>query len=92
VREEPALLATTAHIGMGVVDVRSSVFDAEREVLQVGLVPAGRARRRVFVACGGRTPVSASLDGDPIEMQGAGDVRYIDITVAAEAVLEVSFG
>ncbi len=88
---EPALVATTAHIGMGVLDAASSAWDAAGGRLRITLAPVGRARRRVFFATGGREPVAARLDGERVEWAGSGAVRGVDVTVERDAVLEVDF-
>ncbi|HEY7802226.1 MAG TPA: glycoside hydrolase family 36 protein [Dehalococcoidia bacterium] len=91
VRETPALLATTAHIGMGALDVASEVYDAASRVLRFELLPLGRARRRVFFTIAARRLHAVSADGHALECAGVGDVRYIDITVNAPTRVEVTF-
>ncbi|MHB8514884.1 MAG: glycoside hydrolase family 36 protein [Dehalococcoidia bacterium] len=88
---EPALVATTAHIGMGALDVASCAWDPDAGRLRIGLAPAGRSRRRVFFASAGWAPVEALLDGERIELSGAGEVRWVDITVERAPLLDIGF-
>ncbi|MBF6600102.1 MAG: alpha-galactosidase [Dehalococcoidia bacterium] len=87
----PSLVATTAHIGMGTLDVASSAYDETAGVLRLRLLPAGRARRRVYVACAGRRPRDVRADGRELALTGDAEVCCVDITVDQETLMEVRF-
>ena len=85
----PRLIATTAHVGLGVLDVTAqSLAPASRE-LRLTLGPAGRRRRRVYVA--GGEPVSATLDGDPASVVRTGGAFYVEADVDAPIDLVIIF-
>jgi alpha-galactosidase len=86
----PMLVATTAHIGMGTLDVLESGFDRRTGILRARLAPVGRAQRRIVLSHAGSLE-AASVDGDPCDVHAAGDLSYIDITVGRECVLEVTY-
>ncbi len=87
----PSLLATTAHMGMGAMDIASSAYDEASRVLRFGLLPPGRARRRVFFSTDGLPVHEVTTGGQAVEAAGAGEVLYIDITVDSETLVEVAF-
>jgi len=88
---ESRAIASTAHIGMGALDIASSSFDAASVTLSVALRPLGRARRRVFFTAGSREPAAAQFGGTAVAVAGTGPVCWVDITVEREATLEVRF-
>ena len=88
---EPAVLGTTAHIGAGVVDITSQEFDAASSMLRLGVGPAGKRERRVFVACASREPLGAQLDGDAIAFTRDGDACIVEVTVDEPASLAIAF-
>lgn len=88
--DTPALVATTAHIGMGALDVLESGFDSDTGVLRARIAPVGRARRRIFLSHADSLHV-ASLDGRSCNLRVVGDTCYIDITVEQECVLEATY-
>ncbi len=90
--DTPAVVGTTAHIGAGVLDITSQQFNSETATLRLGLGPAGKRVRRVFIDCGGRTPVRAEIDGRECEVSRDGDVCIVEVAVDGTAVLAVGFG
>lgn len=91
-RGEPCVVGTNAHIGMGALDVTSQAYDAAARVLRVGLAPAGRRRRRVFIAAiGGLSPVEASLGRERVAIRPAGAAWSVDVEVDGRAELQVRF-
>jgi hypothetical protein len=90
--DEPCVVGTTAHIGMGTLDITAPSFDAENGVLTVALTPAGRPVRRIYFASGEREPLAATLDGIPVEIERAGAANRIEVSVSKAARLEIQFG
>ena len=88
--DTPCLIATTAHIGMGALDVLESSFNHDTGVLRARLAPIGRARRRVFLSHAGSLE-SATLGGEACDRHVIGDQCYIDITVEQESVFEATY-
>ncbi len=88
---KPSLAGTTAHIGMGTLDIMAQEFDAETRVLRLGVGPAGRRRRRIFIAREGLRGAAASIAGRAIEVTEAGAACVVDVEVDAAAVLEIRF-
>ena len=91
VADAPALLATTAHIGMGALDVESSEYDGAAQTLRIGLTPAGRARRRVFFATGGLRAREARLGRQRLAIDGGEGMGSVELSIDAASELEVEF-
>ncbi len=89
--DTPAVVGTTAHIGMGALDITSQAYDAASCTLRVGLGPAGTRERRIHVACVGLRPVAARLDGREIAVRDAGAACVVDVAIDEAAMLEISF-
>jgi alpha-galactosidase len=86
----PRLVAATAHLGLGVLDVQGQwwVTDAAELTLQLG--PAGRRRRRIYVA--GGLASDASLDGRPTPIeQVAESLAIAEVEVDASVRLVIRF-
>jgi hypothetical protein len=60
--------------------------------LRVGLAPAGKRLRRVYVAHAGMTTLRAALDGRDVPVTVTGAVCCIEVIVDAACTLEVRFG
>jgi alpha-galactosidase len=88
----PVVVGTTAHIGVGALDITSQAYDAASGVLRVGLSPAGKRARRVYIAHAGLVPLAAALDGADAPVTITGAVCSIEVTVDAPCMLEVRFG
>lgn len=88
----PALVATTAHVGIGALDVTGVAWDERSGRLTIDLAPAGRRRRRVYFATAGREPHEARMDGVATPIGGAGALRSVEIDVDDPARLDVEFG
>jgi alpha-galactosidase len=84
----PALIATTAHIGMGVLDVDAQRYDDTRRELALTLTPAGRARRRVFVS-GAAT--GATLDGASLTVTAIAGAAVVEVVVDTPAELVITY-
>jgi hypothetical protein len=87
----PCVVGSTAHIGGGVLDITDQTWDEAAGVLSVQLAPAGRRKRRIYVATSGRGVLSATLDGVPGTIVGAGAACFVDATVDAPTRLEIGF-
>lgn len=93
VKDAPSVVGTNAHIGIGALDVAAAAFDEGSATLRLSLAPAGRRRRTVWIAGGGRRAVAARLAGAGVTLKPAGpDAWRIDLILDAEAALEVTFG
>ncbi len=90
-RDTPWLVASTAHVSGGALDVSSIAYDAAARALRLALAPVGRRTRRVFFSTGGMDPIRAELDGAEAPIDGGGEVRGIEAAVGAPATLEVVF-
>ncbi len=88
----PAVVGTTAHIGAGVLDITSQKFDAASSTLRIGLGPAGKRIRRVYVACAGRDPLGAEFDGSNVAFTCNGDACIVEVAVDQPAQLAIAFG
>jgi alpha-galactosidase len=88
-RSEPQLIATTAHIGMGILDISDSRWDANAGRLSVDLEPAGRSRRTVVLAASGMRARAAQLGGQSVQLAQTGDEIRIYVQVDAAARLDV---
>jgi alpha-galactosidase len=85
----PRLVATTAHAGLGVLDVTAQSYDPAGKELRLALGPAGRRRRSIVVA--GGAPASATLDGRPVEIARSGAAHVIEVAIDASADLVIIF-
>jgi alpha-galactosidase len=88
----PRLVGTNGHIGAGAIDITSQSFDAGRGVLRLGVGVAGRSRRTVFVATGGRTVRSASFAGTAVRAVAQGGAVSFELDVREAGMLEVVVG
>ncbi len=88
----PCVVGTNAHIGCGALDITSEAFDDATRTLRVGLSPAGRRERRIYIATMDLAPYSVTLDGMDVPWLGAGGgAIVIEVAIDTESVLEVSF-
>ncbi|TAK67117.1 MAG: alpha-galactosidase, partial [Dehalococcoidia bacterium] len=92
VTETPLVVGTTAHIGAGVLDITAQEFDVATSTLRVGLGPAGKRVRRIHVACAGREPLRAELDGRECAFWRDGDACVVEAAVDAAVEVVVGFG
>ncbi|HET6614383.1 MAG TPA: hypothetical protein VFH62_00730, partial [Dehalococcoidia bacterium] len=90
-REEPQFVATTAHIGMGMLDISNVRWDAEERTLTLDLAPAGRRQRTIVLAANAMQARAAQLDTRRVDLTQAADEIRIDVTVDAPARLDVEF-
>jgi len=63
-RGEPQVVGSTAHIGMGVLDITAQRWDAGSSQLTLTLAPAGRRRRAVLLSTAGRQGAEVRAAGD----------------------------
>lgn len=87
----PAVVGTTAHIGMGALDITSQTFDPTAGRLRVGLGVAGKRVRRVYFAHQSRSVAGASLDGVETPLVTRDSLSFVEISVDAPGVLEMTF-
>jgi hypothetical protein len=90
-QDRPALVATTAHIGMGVLDVTEQEWDEAKGRLTLGLSPAGRRTRSIYVADGGRRVERALLDGTEVAVAVGGGCARVEVEADAAATLQLDF-
>jgi alpha-galactosidase len=90
--DRPAVVGTTAHIGVGALDITTQSYDAGSGTLRIGLAVAGTRSRRIYIAHVGRTVLSAALDGADVPVTVTGAVCRVEVTVNAPCTLEVRFG
>ncbi|MEX2225325.1 MAG: glycoside hydrolase family 36 protein [Dehalococcoidia bacterium] len=90
--DQPQLIATTGHIGMGVLDITGQAWDEEGRRLVLDIAPVGRRSRVVYVSGGGLAVLSAMLDGAPIRFEPRPDHVRIEAAIDAAARLVVTFG
>jgi alpha-galactosidase len=90
--DAPRVVGSTAHIGVGALDITSQTYDAVSATLSAGLAPAGRRVRRVHFATDGRAALAATLDGVTAVIGGSGAAPFVELCVDAPAMLEVRFG
>jgi alpha-galactosidase len=88
----PLVLATTAHIGMGAIDISDESYDEAGRVLAATLLPVGRRRRAVFVDPAGLDVVRAAFDGREVELEPAGGCLRLEVEISAPARVEIRFG
>jgi alpha-galactosidase len=89
--DAPMLVASTAHIGMGIADITGQAYNATSDTLAVQLSPAGRRIRRVYFVTGGGKVMSAALDGAAVAVQEGSGASFVEVAVDAPAKLEVRF-
>ncbi|MDP9236203.1 MAG: alpha-galactosidase [Chloroflexota bacterium] len=89
--DAPQVVGTTAHIGVGALDITHQDFDPASGLLRVGLAPAGRRIRRLYIEGGRRAAVDARLDAVEIPLSANGGPCVVEATVDAAATLEVRF-
>jgi alpha-galactosidase len=78
VRGEPCVVGSTAHVGMGAVDMTAQTWDAATSTLRIDVSPTGRAARRLWVATTGLRLRGVEADGASLPfnlLEGAADVR-----------------
>jgi hypothetical protein len=85
----PRLVGTTAHLGVGVLDVSSQSFDVSARTLRLSLESAGRRKRRIFVS--GPEPVEAYADGELLEVARAGVGWAVEVAVDGPTDLVITF-
>jgi alpha-galactosidase len=78
--DAPQVVGTTAHVGIGVLDISDQQWDERAGTLSLELTPAGRRRRSIVIADGGLVAQDATLDG----MAVAIDVRQGHVRVGCE--------
>jgi alpha-galactosidase len=83
----PRLVGTTAHVGMGFLDVYEEARDANRLVLK--LRPIGRRRRAIYVA--GGNVLSAAWNGAPARTRFGGQAAAIEVDADRESELVITF-
>ncbi len=88
----PCVVGTTAHIGIGILDITDEVYDAAAGTLRVSLAPVGRRARGVYVATGGLAPRGATLDGRAVDVRADDGVCSVDVEVDAPSELAIRFG
>lgn len=87
----PRVVGTTAHIGMGALDIGSQDWDAASRTLRLGVTAAGRARRRVYVAGGGLRATHARFASADVPLTVEGDAAVAELVVDIDASLEITF-
>jgi alpha-galactosidase len=87
--DAPALVATNAHIGMGALDVVHA--GQERDTLVLRLEPAGRRRRKLFVATGGRRVARVTVDGLEAAFEAARGLCTVSLTVDGTTEVRLEF-
>ena len=85
----PRLVGTTAHVGLGVLDVTAQSYDPTAHELRLALDPAGRRRRRIYVA--GGTPIAATAAGRTVDLQPVGSASAIEVEIDAPTELVITF-
>lgn len=87
----PQLVGTTAHIGMGVLDISDQSWDAKLRRLTLRVMPAGRRQRAIVVATNSLTLAEVTLDGTSVAFESrSSDVR-VDVALDEAATLAMSF-
>jgi alpha-galactosidase len=86
--EGPELVGTTAHIGMGMLDITGACWNDSPLVAQV--TPAGRRRRRVYFDAAGQT-ASAEFGGRSLAVHRAGRAYYVELDVDGASELALTF-
>jgi hypothetical protein len=89
---EPQIVGTTAHIGMGALDMTYQHFDATAGVLRLELGPAGKRLRRLYIDGAGRTAIEAKLAGVETPATERNGLCVIEVVADGAASLEVRFG
>ena len=90
-RGEPCVIGTNAHIGMGALDLTSQAYDAAARVLRLGLSPAGRRSRSIYLAGCGLRPAGATLDGTAVSVTEAGAAWRVDLVIDGREELRIQF-
>ncbi len=85
----PRVIATTAHIGMGVLDVTAQTYDATTNELRLTLAPVGKRHRRVYL--GGGHPAHASSAGERLELHRLGSAVWIETSVDSPTDVVIKF-
>ncbi len=90
-RTTPLVVGTTAHIGIGALDMTSEAFDAAASILRVGLAPAGKRAQRLFVDHRGWAPVPAAVAGAEAAVVRHDGWSTFEVSVDAAETLEIRF-
>jgi len=85
----PRLVGTTAHVGLGVLDVTAQTFSAASRELRLTLDLAGRRRRRIYLA--GGEPHAATLDGRAVIIARSSGAACVDVDVDAPSELVITY-
>jgi alpha-galactosidase len=88
----PCVVGTTAHIGMGWLDITYEAYDAESRTLRLAVAPAGRRARRVYVATGGLAVRGATIDGRAAEVRTEGGGCSVGMEIDAPCEVTITFG
>jgi alpha-galactosidase len=85
----PELVGTTAHIGMGILDVTGvrRVDDG----LDVDLAAVGKPRRRLYFAAADGTVPEAEYEGAPAAVESSKGLARVELAVEQAATLRVRF-
>jgi hypothetical protein len=87
----PALAGTTAHVGMGWLDITGHAWDEASGVLRVTVEPVGRRRRSVFFDPAGRAVQGATFDGREVPWRAQGAGIRVELEVSQRGMLELRF-
>lgn len=86
----PQVVGSTAHVGCGALDIIDEAWDPAARRLSVQVGPAGKRRRRLFVAGGAARPVAATLDGAPLALVPEGAIAVCEFDADAVRGLDIS--
>ncbi len=89
--ETPRIVGTTAHIGVGALDVTHSEYDDATLTLRMGIGAAGRRERRVFASTAGLAVVEARFAGSALPVIERSGHVYVELLVEAAGELVVRF-
>jgi hypothetical protein len=89
--DRPTVIATTAHVGMGALDITHETWDPASRTLRLRLDPAGRRRRSIIIHASTRTPAAATLAGVDVQWRFADGVAVVSAEVDAPVELAVEF-
>ena len=89
--DRPCVIATTAHIGMGLIDITSEAWDAASRTLRVGIGAAGRRRRSIAIDSAGASCGSATVAGRAVPVRMHDGVVAVTVDVDQPVELAVKF-
>ena len=88
----PCVVGTTAHIGMGLLDITHEAYDSAMRTLRLMVAPAGRRARRIYVATTGLTVGAATIDGHTAEVRTVGGACSVGMEIDAPCEVTITFG